>query len=251
LQYATGAPTDDEFFPSTYNYLSKILREEGHEDEADRVLSEKLTVEKLKLSRFARWKSERSLQGRQEGEDHTFRRKLAYLGLLLLAPYWLLRFVFWWLARKLFNYGLSVVRTLSTFIILVLIGWGAAYVADHGLTRFHIKPVLVVEANAVNTVAVPVSKATGPEDITTGFPLANGVLIREIPCGNRIEPFTYAFTTFVPILDLHEEKVCEISQEAGAAPWRIGKFVYSLLGWIVSSVTLLTLPGFLRAKAEK
>jgi len=156
----------------------------------------------------------------------------------------------WWLYRQLFDYGLSQTRTVSTFVTLVLFGWAGAYVADHGSQALHIEPVLVVQANPVHTVAVPASEGKTPELGTIGFPVGKGV-VEEIPCGSRINPFIYAFTTFVPILELHEERVCEISQELRARYWRIGKFGYSLLGWIVSSITLLALPGFLRARAEK
>jgi hypothetical protein len=167
LQYKGPKPEDDEFIPSSYNYLSKALREEGYEEEADRVLSAKLTIEQLKLSRFGRWK--RSLP--KSGPI----RVLYFFQLLFLGPYWFLRFMFWWLFRLFFDYGLSQVRTVCTFVTLVLLGWAGAHVADYGFKALHIKPVLVVQANPVNTVAVPAPGGNDSEPITTGFPVGQGL----------------------------------------------------------------------------
>jgi hypothetical protein len=73
----------------------------------------------------------------------------------------------------------------------------------------------------------------------------------EIPCGKRIDPALYAMEIFIPALDLHQTSLCEISYEHRAEWWRKGRAAYAILGWIVTSITVLTVPGILRKRAEE
>jgi len=215
-------PTQDEFTPSAYDALAKLLRDEGYETESKKVLAAKLTV----------------------------KRKVS-------TPWYAMPG--WWVYHRLFGYGLSPLNPFATMVTLLLFGWGAAWVADHDLPwLWHHEHVLVVTTSTVNTLAV--------EDPETGKELTTAVeyggktpgqgtglvpVTNEIPCGKRIDPLLYAIEVFVPALDLHQTSLCEISYEANARWWRIGRAIYAILGWIVTSITVLTIPGILRRRAEE
>jgi hypothetical protein len=265
MQYEGDQPSEKQFFPNVYSYLARQLREEGQDDKANRILSEKLTVEKIRLSRFPRLKKSAKPQipaeDRAEGRsgdqpggnaDSVEDSAASPLELPFLIVYWAFRRAFWHVVRFFFDYGLSPIRTVFTFAACVLIGWAAAHTANYGFSTLKIRPVMVATSK-VSIVAVPAASGKGSGEDQFGLLPGStiGAVTREISCGQRINTLVYAFTTFVPILDLHEDKVCEISEAPDAALWRLGKFLYSLLGWIVSSITLLALPGFIRAQAEK
>ncbi|WAC47235.1 hypothetical protein OVA03_11015 [Asticcacaulis sp. SL142] len=72
----------------------------------------------------------------------------------------------------------------------------------------------------------------------------------ELPCGNNIQPSLYAIDVFIPAIDLHQESQCEISTRDSAVAWRWAKALYSLMGWLVTSLMILTVSGILRRQVE-
>jgi hypothetical protein len=71
-----------------------------------------------------------------------------------------------------------------------------------------------------------------------------------LPCKKEIEPFIYALDVFVPALDLGQEGRCSVTTEPEGQVWRGAFTAYSILGWIVTSLTILTISGILRRQAE-
>lgn len=67
-----------------------------------------------------------------------------------------------------------------------------------------------------------------------------------IACGDAIDPAIYAIDLFIPLLDLREEGNCSVRSDAWAWPWRMGKALYAALGWLILSLTVLTMSAPLR-----
>jgi len=223
-QYSNDKPNHKEYSPSAYERLSKYFRDEGLYDDARRVTIEQLTLER-KFRTFGPWRP------------------------------------FVWLFGVCFDYGLSPLRAVTTFIVLIFVGWGAATVADQGLQwtppfepqlnragfwALQIDPVLEVTTSTVNSVATP--------DRRFKFVPALAGMAKSAPsslaCGNQIEPLLYAIDTFVPAINLDQNNRCSISNDDSTVVWRIGKAAYTILGWIVTSLTILTVSGILRRQAE-
>jgi hypothetical protein len=206
-------PTQAEFNPGPYDQLAKVLREEGFDSESKKVLSAKLT---------ARRKVDPSRLGR------------------IIA----------WIFHFGFDYGLSFSKAFTSFCACVALGFLMVFLADHDIAWLHHKSVMVVASSTVNTVVVDDASAR----YTTAFPYVDlhhgSVVTQEIPCGARIDPVMYAIEVFVPALDLGQTKLCEISSDDRARYWRLGRMFYAILGWIVTSITILTAPGILRSRAE-
>ena len=221
-QYVRGnvKASPDLYTPEPYERLIKHFRTSGHYRDAWRVASERLTIE----------------NGVQTSRPLRFAMSLFHL---------------------FFDYGLSPVHALSTFTVCILLGWGAVTIADQGFAQRlpfeaelsragisapHIKPVLELSAQPVSTLATKDGAHIGLVRVATP--------VSHIPCGGEIEPLLYAIDNFIPAIDLDQRNRCSVSTDDGALWWRIGRAAYTLLGWIVTSLTILTLSGILRRQAE-
>jgi len=60
----------------------------------------------------------------------------------------------------------------------------------------------------------------------------------------------YATDVFIPLIDLRQESRCSPSTEARASWLRYGKALYAVLGWVVTSMTILCVTGVLRRRSE-
>lgn len=221
------------FHPQPYDQLASVYRQAGQNEDARRILSHKLTIERRC-------------------------RKKAILRPLL------------WLYWACFNYGLSPVRALLTSAVLIAFGSIAVdYANQIGM--------LVVDTTPAATVVINGDTPSAATPIAT----ANDARA-EIPCGESISSILYAVDVFIPLLDLRQESRCQIRSfdkkrdvigwdEAGVPSstiserisaygravlndprvWLIGKAIYAVLGWIVVSITILTISGILRYQVER
>lgn len=231
LQY-TGRFTwqnKNDYSPGPYEQLVRVFRAQGFFKEARQIAMHRLCVERqMKTSIFA--------------------RPISYL-------YWMT-----------FGYGLSSLRALITFGVCIVIGATAVGVANGnfesktppsylGAVRPMVSylpsvpPMLVVNSTAVNAVVMTneETKVTVP---ATARGSSQNATTEEVMCGNQIEPLLYALDVFVPALDLQQESRCAVSTRDEARWWRMAKALYSVLGWIVVSLTILTVSGVLRRQAE-
>lgn len=232
-QYNKVSPKRTEYKPQPYEQLARVFRSDGNQGFALQILIEKLRLERRLLSRFS----------------------LTRLGL--------------WLLDHLFGYGLLWLPVFRTFILCWLIGWAGVELANQGHLNwppvgFHNKsagafltipqPVLVVDAVPVSTLALTddieeeVNTSLARESVTSS---PSGRFVKEIRCGDQIEPALYALDVFVPLLDLKQESKCTISAERGVWRWRVAKSAYALLGWIVTSALILTISGVIRRQVER
>lgn len=211
----SGNPT---YRPEPFERLTRYFRAQGLYDEARVIARNRLDIER-RLKTF-----------------------------VLLRPYT-------WFYGRAFDYGMDPIRALIVFFVCVMTGWGGAYVADKGFNPAsfpspfnqawlpRIAPVLVLDAEPVNPIASGDDAAFMRQEAAR--PLAT-----ELPCNDEIEPLIYALDVFVPALDLRQESRCTVTTHASAGLWRALLVIYSVLGWIVTSLTLLTITGILRRHAE-
>ncbi len=169
---------------------------------------------------------------------------LRRLGELLWRPF---NFLVSWLYRLTFDFGLSARRGILTFAALILAGGLAVRALN---TPDLAPPVLVLNTTPVQTLLVP-----DPPPATSGWgvkPAApvqgTGSVMAEIACGNSINPWLYAADVFIPLLDLKQEDQCGVNGSANG--WRVAKALYAALGWIVTSLLILTITGTLRRKGD-
>jgi hypothetical protein len=72
-------------------------------------------------------------------------------------------------------------------------------------------------------------------------------------CGDDIRSLIYAADVFIPLIDLREEAKCDVGAAHGYAGsaseitvYRFAKAAYAVLGWIVTTLCVLTFSGVLR-----
>jgi hypothetical protein len=218
--------------PSPYEQLSRVLRSQGLFEDARRIASRRLTLE----SRL--------------------RTPAIYRPVL-------------WLFGVCFDYGLSSWRAFITFAVCIALGAYATGIADYGFDPGRaqipylpqevsrpvlsmlpqIDRVLVIQANPVNSTVEEAPDRRG-HILVFDRVSHNNAFEGELACGKLIEPLLYATDVFIPALDLQQENRCMISTKREALSWRVARVLYSLLGWIVVSLAILTVSGILRRQAE-
>ncbi|HEX8483090.1 MAG TPA: hypothetical protein VF650_14430 [Allosphingosinicella sp.] len=76
------------------------------------------------------------------------------------------------------------------------------------------------------------------------------------PCDLAVSSLLYAMDVFIPVLDLDQEERCSIREDDisdgkdNYLIWRWIKAIYEILGWIVTSLVILTVTGVLRRDLE-
>ncbi|WP_449433235.1 hypothetical protein [Pseudomonas putida] len=140
-----------------------------------------------------------------------------------------------------FDFGLSPGKALLTLVGAILLGWLVfGQLNDHHMMVVAQTPVAgYVSASNNGTLKLV------PEKTTT----ATG----NIHCGNEIRPLVYATDVFIPLVDLREESKCDVDAAGDFNPsdWfvtacRFFKAAYALLGWVVTTLSLLTFSGVMR-----
>ncbi len=171
-----------------------------------------------------------------------------------------------WILRKLFGicfgYGLGMGRALATVVACILAGWVAVEAANRGALRTPEVPLLgIPEAKLWDFAAMPQALVLSQTPVLTMVRTSeNGIEPRavaasadapgdEIACGNQINGFIYALDVFLPLVDLQQEAQCQPTQQAWGVGWRWGKAAYALLGWVVISLSIVMMTGFLRRQS--
>lgn len=213
LQFRDRKPTLEDYLPGPYERLAGVFRADGYYYEARRIISAKLEIERKIV------------------------HPKAYMPLL-------------WLFYRFFDYGLSSLAALGTFLLCITVGslivWGALGSEDMP------KRVLVIETMPVRmSVVSKKPEAKMPEVWIPAMPKGTDETVQtdEMPCGTRVKPILYALDMFVPALELHQEDKCSFASDA-AWYWLLFKAAYPVLGWIVTALTVLTVSGILRRHLE-
>jgi hypothetical protein len=236
-QFAHGRADINTYRPQPYEQLAHVLTVQGAVDDAQAVLRIKAAI---------------------EGNIRPWPWK------------WLYRWGFGWP----FGYGFSVKRALTTFALFVAVGTGMTMLSQH------LKLLVIDTQPTANVVLMKPAKDNAgkdkpgqfvfdstatdtrrPADATGNAPK----VMKDLPCLDEITPWLFALDLAVPLLDLHEETRCTIraagdgdqwfESVTGFAThpslWRTGKGLYAILGWIISSLTILTIAGVFKRLAER
>jgi len=175
---------------------------------------------------------------RHQGDEEGFRRisRLKSRWQNRTQTFVLLR-PFIWVFGVAFGYGFSVYRSLVTFVGLVVLGVWATHLALE-------REILVLNASPDAAFVVPEGRALPNQ-----------------PCRDEILPVLFALDKFVPLIELGQERLCRVRSEMAVGAgvpfwsprvvdtprfWQVAGSIYKLLGWIVSSILVLTFSKTLR-----
>lgn len=195
--------------PQPYVHLAAVLRRQGHDQAARKALTHK------------RWREWRE------------------------AEHWSTKWFSVWFGT-LFSFGYSPGRAMATMVAAIGLGAFGTHFANQN-------KLLVVDTAPVATVAVRDGASSSP-----GIPSAvSSGAQTALPCGDAIQPALYAVDVFVPLIDLRQESKCEAASPPMDAAnagtwmyhpdfWRWAKSIYALLGWILTSLAILTFSGVLQ-----
>lgn len=164
-----------------------------------------------------------------------------------------------------FRYGLSAQRALVTFAAMLAIGSLGTHLARTGTplslsTDWEAlsQPDLRGDIALVLLAGYSANDTASPDARTASSPLSSAgkvVYARAAPCNLGVSSILYAADVFVPVLDLDQESRCTIREEPEQrgtyTAWRIAKVVYEVLGWIVTSLVVLTITGLMRRDIER
>lgn len=193
--------------------------------------------------------------------------------LLVYAAWPLMLGVFHFMFKHGFNYGLSPSRAILICAALLVLGtamtglartgslapytdWDSLYDRD-GRLKPNIALVLDVQfqAQAPDGAALNGRMAPGSRD-RDRQPGAT-VVAQPTACDVGVNNFLYAADVFVPLVDLEQESRCTIRTAPESARddpylfWRIAKSLYEIIGWIVISLTIVTISGVMRRDIER
>jgi hypothetical protein len=130
-----------------------------------------------------------------------------------------------------FGYGLHPLRALCSLGICVLVGWAViAGARSSGALILTTTPVIPIASTG--SLMSPVAPA-------------------EIQCGNEIVPIFYAIDLMLPVIPLHQETKCDISAKPEFLGWQSAKFIFSILGKLVTTLALITFSGVLKTRPEE
>lgn len=191
-------------------------------------------------------------------------------GVLLLYTLWPFLQLFGQVAFKLgFRYGLSPNRALATCAVMLLLGWGATHYARTGsfagtpawenyISRGEKLPEEIALVLAVDFAAGDEARPTPARGDPTPLRLeGRAIYAAPTPCNVGVSSLLYATDVFIPLLDLDQEPRCAIRASPDSETfdryrgWRMAKALYEIVGWIVISLTILTISGVMRRDIER
>jgi hypothetical protein len=174
-----------------------------------------------------------------------------------------------------FRYGLSPNRALAIFAFCIFSGWfGVHYARNGGIAAVTDWPAQIKSGKLTPRVALVLDVDQEPERVPpapAGLPLepasdpraagtrveGQAIYALASPCNLNVSSLVYALDVFIPLIDLDQERRCSIRDALpGEAQdryfgWRLVKALYELLGWIITSLVILTITGVLRRDLER
>jgi len=190
-----------------------------------------------------------------------------------------------------FGYLRRPVRAVATLIVVFLIGWWGSHLAN-------VRNMLVVNAEPIAPIVGPESHVTYPQGYVADGPVrlmgsrpvvAERDAVRELSCAATISEPLFALDVLVPIVDLGEERRCDVRriaeyvepERSGEPPrrrlnivkpdemhagellrsipdlplndhrfWWWMKALYAIFGWIIVSLSILTFAQVNKIHAE-
>ena len=230
MQYENFAPTREEFHPQPYEQLAKVYRAQGQ-------FADSIEIKTLQLT--------------HERQTKAF---------LLWRP-------FLWLYRLTFGYGFSIVRALATFILCVWVGYlGVDWANRNDLLVLDVTPDYLAAQKSDKRSPTRCGDNISPliYALDVFIPLVD--LRQEQRCVVRTTSGAPEQSDWLGLVrswtanegqeSLNDGSIFQkiqvlsgsIIRDAGF--WANAKVIYALLGWIVTSLTILTITGTLRRRAD-
>jgi len=257
LQYRYYYPTTYEYTAQSYRQLAKVYHAQGQTEDALKITSLRLTIER-KVKAKPCWKPFLFLYG------VFFDYGLSPARALTTLIIWL--FLGWYSVSYMNQSNLLVADLVTT----------ASVSSTSPISDNPAQQQFDIEYDRNLTMAVPfLDKDTSKT---------------QVPCGDSISPFVYALDVMIPLIDFRQEFRCHIrstsllkncstysglpevkaeedfwgwvwyetentwlllkSDCAASTIWLGLKALYTILGWVISSLTFLTVTGILRRQAE-
>lgn len=261
--YKKSWPKVETYSADTYNMLFKVLKKNGRSQIAEDVIIRKNIIESY-LSLFV--------------------SKLHFLSLILYIPRFFLA-VMRLSYALFFGYGLKPIRSTLVFFACFALLYAGVSVARSGTIGLDIDgtstwlkrstaepgevmqgdkrqisyriadPALYYLPQQAQTVLLPGAEGSmdtrdylrleGDSPVTS----KSSGLKRNVLCGDRIQPGIFALEMMIPGADFNQREKCDFTTQSGTG-WLIFKTIGTLLGWLITSLTLLTWSGLFRRHVE-
>ncbi|HEX8571862.1 MAG TPA: hypothetical protein VF759_03825 [Allosphingosinicella sp.] len=265
---------DGAFSPQPFETFARAYLRSGDSRSADRIISAQKRLEWLRIfdGSLARTLANRRM-------------------LIVTSGGWAFIFcaLFLWAVRPLASWDVDIVSAMRISMLVFVALWLMLYAAVRSwpymlltagmlfdlMFRFGLKPARAVQTSVIclalgvfGTIALrdkilPVqqyhSVHIARESDRSEDSMAQWERIRlptdaeaegcNVVIGSAMDRALYAFDVFVPLLDVRQE--CAFTIERTAYFVRALKTLYAALGWVVVSLTLLTISGVLRRYLEK
>jgi hypothetical protein len=260
--------TDSEFSPQPFETFARAYAQSGEHSMAETIISAQKRLQWMRISKASRH-SIRSRSTRAAMLTVLWALPFAILTVIATGPWPTLSlsnslfsalFVTWlffylavqiwpwillsagWLFDVGFRFGLRPASAVQTFLLCLLAGAAGTIALRHEIKpvdQFHFVPVSQrLESKGEFRVA---ARAKIPTDVAV-----EGC---NVVSDSVVDRAIYAFDVFVPLIDVRQECGFTIKDTSG---WvRVLKSIYAALGWVVVSLTLLTISGMLRRDIEK
>lgn len=210
-----------------------------------------------------------------DNEAEWFRSAMVILIVSFVLIFWPFFVALFQLTFRLgFRYGLSANFALLVFLICIVLGSTGVHWARNGglqavtnwteqapggILRHEIALVLDVEYEPVPDDGKPESGQVPSADLRAAGTRGRGraVYAQASPCNLNVSSPLYAVDVFIPLIDLDQERRCTVRDALPGADhdryfwWRFAKAMYELLGWVVTSLVILTFTGVLRRDLER
>lgn len=142
-----------------------------------------------------------------------------------------------------FGYGLSKTKALASLSAWVLLGtFGVQFAQERQVLVIDVVRVVDVESEPHLRFSNEFSEVRSTSKMRL--------------CDQDIVPPLYAFELMVPIVDLGQERQCSLltSPQSNAVTdlelkkWWAAKYIYTLIGWLIISISIVTFSGAIRLK---
>lgn len=202
----------------------------------------------------------------QFGVDAGAEWRSYHIWLLLMPPlaYLTLRLLFFGiygfgalLFRTSFHYGLNPLRGLLTFVLLLAFGAGGVHYARTGslvpkANWDHIEAGATLDSRIALVLDVAYEPEPGASPVVEAHRVrGRAVVANATPCNLGVNSILYAADVFVPLVDLDQRRRCRVRDAENPGSdryykWRWFKAIYEALGWIVTSLLILSVSGVTR-----
>lgn len=225
-----GSQFEGEFRPQPYTQFAAVMRAVGHIAEARATL-----VERDRILFAEAEKADRAALREAWGGDQSKRADCGKIGLRLHG-----RRLWAGLTHRVVGYGHKPERALCYTFGFWLLGTVISFIAYRAGLMVPNSDVIMVSAEWLDAVA---ADRVAPTDLWTGDAIRASAHYETFFAG------IYALDLFLPVVDLGQESTWAVTTPTlfGWGWWlRVASFLYQIAGWVVVSLGLAAVTGFVQ-----